>query len=240
METLYDRQMKWKKTSNEKVEKVRASSSSEAYHDPPGSTYAPSHSVAGGSHYKSQSHSSNISNSHSQSSNISASTNNKKVMNDMAKSNPVQRETDMTPKVVSNANESKYKAADIRISPPVAPTNESRDVPQYELREIDASAEEPLVEVIERERRQWHEERMELLKCIHMQQVELNQRSIAAHERATEIAKELAKTIELFDARLFAVENSSKDQSNQSSLILKSLADLTAKISLNLTHKTTP
>lgn len=37
--------------------------------------------------------------------------------------------------------------------------------------------------------REWHEERMKLLHCIHMQQMEMSQRSIAAHDRAVDIAK---------------------------------------------------
>ena len=37
--------------------------------------------------------------------------------------------------------------------------------------------------------RQWREEREKLIQCIHLQQLELSQRSIAAHERAVDIAK---------------------------------------------------
>ena len=37
--------------------------------------------------------------------------------------------------------------------------------------------------------RQWREEREKLIQCIHLQQLELSQRSIAAHERAIDIAK---------------------------------------------------
>lgn len=37
--------------------------------------------------------------------------------------------------------------------------------------------------------RQWREEREKLIQCIHLQQLELSQRSLAAHERATDIAK---------------------------------------------------
>ena len=37
--------------------------------------------------------------------------------------------------------------------------------------------------------RQWREEREKLIQCIHLQQLELSQRSLAAHERAADIAK---------------------------------------------------
>lgn len=37
--------------------------------------------------------------------------------------------------------------------------------------------------------RQWHNEREKLIQCIHLQQLELTQRSMAAHERAVDIAK---------------------------------------------------
>lgn len=37
--------------------------------------------------------------------------------------------------------------------------------------------------------RQWREEREKLIQCIHLQQLELTQRSTAAHERAADIAK---------------------------------------------------
>jgi hypothetical protein len=37
--------------------------------------------------------------------------------------------------------------------------------------------------------RQWREEREQLIQCIHLQQLELAQRSAAAHDRAADIAK---------------------------------------------------
>ncbi len=70
-----------------------------------------------------------------------------------------------------------------------------------------------------------------------MQQVVLNQQSIAAHERAAEIAKELLKTIERFDARLYAVENSSKVQADTNAVIIKSLSDISTKVSQNAANK---
>ncbi len=66
---------------------------------------------------------------------------------------------------------------------------------------------EPIVELLERERREWHTERIKLLHCIHLQQLELNQRSISAHERAADIAKEFASAIEKFEERLVSVES---------------------------------
>ena len=47
---------------------------------------------------------------------------------------------------------------------------------------------EPIVELLEKERRQWSNERGRLIQCIHLQQLELNQRSIAGHEKASQIA----------------------------------------------------
>ena len=63
------------------------------------------------------------------------------------------------------------------------------------------------VEVLERERREWRVERMRLIQCIHHQQIELAQRAAAAHERATEIAKEFSRSIEIYEERLVLVEN---------------------------------
>ncbi len=68
--------------------------------------------------------------------------------------------------------------------------------------------EEPVVELLERERKEWQSEREKLIQCIHLQQLELTQRSLAAHERAVDIAKEFAKAIEMFEDRLVSVESS--------------------------------
>jgi hypothetical protein len=51
------------------------------------------------------------------------------------------------------------------------------------------SSDEPVIELLERERKQWQSERERLIQCIHLQQLELTQRSMAAQERALEIAK---------------------------------------------------
>jgi hypothetical protein len=48
---------------------------------------------------------------------------------------------------------------------------------------------EPIIEMLERERRQWQTERERLIQCIHLQQLEMSQRALAAHERAVDIAK---------------------------------------------------
>lgn len=52
-----------------------------------------------------------------------------------------------------------------------------------------SSSEEPIIEQLERERRQWQSERERLIQCIHLQQLELSQRALAAQERALEIAQ---------------------------------------------------
>ena len=61
---------------------------------------------------------------------------------------------------------------------------------------------ETLIEMLERERLQWQRERLSLVSCIELQQRELSRRASAVHEKATEIAKEFAKTIEMFEERL--------------------------------------
>lgn len=63
------------------------------------------------------------------------------------------------------------------------------------------------MELLERERREWQSEREKLIQCIHLQQLELTQRSVAAHERAAGIAKEFAHVIEGFEERLLSVES---------------------------------
>ena len=63
-----------------------------------------------------------------------------------------------------------------------------------------------IVELLERERREWQTERLKLIHCIHLQQLELSQRATAAQERATEIAIEFAKVIEGFEQRLVTME----------------------------------
>eukprot|EP01031_Cornospumella_fuschlensis_P034566 gene34566-41855_t len=69
-----------------------------------------------------------------------------------------------------------------------------------------SDSDEPIVELLERERRQWQSEREKLIQCIHLQQLELSQRSVAAQERAVEIAKDFAQVIEAFEERLITIE----------------------------------
>ena len=45
--------------------------------------------------------------------------------------------------------------------------------------------------MLERERKESHAERVKLIHCIHLQQIELTQRAVASHEKAAEIAKVL-------------------------------------------------
>ncbi len=54
--------------------------------------------------------------------------------------------------------------------------------------------------------RKWQDEKEKLIQCIHLQQLELTQRSMAAHERALDIAKDFAKVIASFEERLVTVE----------------------------------
>lgn len=68
------------------------------------------------------------------------------------------------------------------------------------------SDEEAIVEILERERREWHKERLALIQCIKMQQLNLAQSS-AAREQAMTIAKDFAKAIEGFEDRLTAAES---------------------------------
>lgn len=49
----------------------------------------------------------------------------------------------------------------------------------------------PVVALLEKERKEWQLERLKLIHCIHLQQLELSQRSAAAYDRATDIAKVL-------------------------------------------------
>ncbi|KAJ1424253.1 hypothetical protein B484DRAFT_451587 [Ochromonadaceae sp. CCMP2298] len=87
-------------------------------------------------------------------------------------------------------------------------SHRSREPADYDLStSSQGSADEPIIELLERERRQWREERERLIQCIHLQQLELTQRSVAAHERAVDIAKEFARAIERFEDRLISVES---------------------------------
>jgi hypothetical protein len=73
--------------------------------------------------------------------------------------------------------------------------------------DLDSFGEEHVVELLEKERREWYAERMKLIQCIHLQQLELTQRSSAAHDVAVDIAKEFARVIEGFEERLANIED---------------------------------
>lgn len=57
-----------------------------------------------------------------------------------------------------------------------------------------------MVELLEKERKEWQLERLKLIHCIHLQQIELSQRSAAAYDRATDIAKVTQSLFSLSDA----------------------------------------
>lgn len=76
---------------------------------------------------------------------------------------------------------------------------------QYNI-ELDDGDDEKLIQMLERERREWYTERTKLVNCIQLQQIELNQRSLAAHDKAVDIAKDFARVIEGFEQRLLTVE----------------------------------
>jgi hypothetical protein len=56
-------------------------------------------------------------------------------------------------------------------------------------------SEESLIEMLERERKESYTERVKLIHCIHLQQIELTQRAVASHEKAAEIAKVLSSFV---------------------------------------------
>lgn len=239
MAQIYEEQMKWKKLSNEKVDKLRASMAASD------ESNASIHSNSSRIREKSSSSNTNNSSNHSTSSNINNTITKKSTIE--KPTGQLEADVNMTPKVAAIAPKFKineYSSSNNNTinnipNDPATTQNRQKDTTHtlFNFHEIDASAEEPLVELLERERREWHKEREKLLDCIHMQQVVLNQQSIAAHERAAEIAKELLKTIERFDARLYAVENSSKIQADTNAVIIKSLGDISTKISQNAVNK---
>ena len=77
---------------------------------------------------------------------------------------------------------------------------------QEEALSSSSESDEPIVELLERERRQWQAEREKLIQCIHLQQLELAQRNLAAQERALDIAKDFAQVVEAFEERLINIE----------------------------------
>jgi hypothetical protein len=80
------------------------------------------------------------------------------------------------------------------------------DMPEMDMTLKDMEEHLSIVQVLERERREWHAERAKLTHCIQLQQIELAARSSAAQETAALIAKEFARAIETFEERLEKVE----------------------------------
>jgi hypothetical protein len=98
--------------------------------------------------------------------------------------------------------------------------------PQGQMTVKDMEEHLSIVQVLEKERREWHAERAKLTHCVHLQQVELASRSAAAQETAALIAKEFARVIEGFEERLLKVETANEREIGQ----LKSLvAELLAR-----------
>lgn len=69
------------------------------------------------------------------------------------------------------------------------PSEEASRLDNLDDLSSDSDSGEPIIEMLERERRQWQAERERLIQCIHLQQLEMSQRALAAHERAVDIAK---------------------------------------------------
>lgn len=69
------------------------------------------------------------------------------------------------------------------------PSEEASRLENLDDLSSDSDSGEPIIEMLERERRQWQAERERLIQCIHLQQLEMSQRALAAHERAVDIAK---------------------------------------------------
>lgn len=97
----------------------------------------------------------------------------------------------------------------------------------------DSDSGEPIIELLERERRQWQAERERLIQCIHLQQLEMSQRSLAAHERAMDIAKDFSKLIETFENRLETVENNVQRELSNMRTVTESLLLAVNKLTLH-------
>jgi hypothetical protein len=91
---------------------------------------------------------------------------------------------------------------------------------------------EPIIEMLKRGRRQWQTERERLIQCIHLQQLEISQRSLAAHERAVDVAKDFAKLIETFENRLETVESNVQKELSGLKTVTESLLLAVTNLSL--------
>lgn len=90
----------------------------------------------------------------------------------------------------------------------------------------DSEDDEPLIELFERERKKWAAEREKLIQCIHLQQIELNNRALSSHEKAIEIAKDFSSVIQIFEDRLSKIENNMSSDINNIKSSLKHLTNI--------------
>lgn len=67
--------------------------------------------------------------------------------------------------------------------------------------------EEYLIDMIERERREWDDERAKLKFCIYLQEQELNEKAAAAEERAQVLTKEFMEARTQSEERLNTISN---------------------------------
>ena len=56
--------------------------------------------------------------------------------------------------------------------------------------------------MIERERRQWDDERAKLKYCIYLQEQELNEKAVAAEDRASQIARDFRQERQAAEGRV--------------------------------------
>lgn len=101
--------------------------------------------------------------------------------------------------------------------------NEDIATPGMDMTLRDMEEHLSIVQVLERERREWHAERAKLTHCIHLQQIELASRSSAAQETAALIAQEFARVIKSFEERLEKVESTThKELAHIKDILVKS------------------
>jgi hypothetical protein len=109
----------------------------------------------------------------------------------------------------------------------------------FEHNDLELTEEETLVEMMQRERRDWHNERTKLVHCVHIQQLELMQRAAASHERAGEIAKEFARTIDKFEERLYNVEANVQKEIIAIKILAENLRGSTSSSSVSMESRMT-
>eukprot|EP01033_Poteriospumella_lacustris_P005832 gene5832-4186_t len=111
------------------------------------------------------------------------------------------------------------------------PSEEASRLENLDDLSSDSDSGEPIIEMLERERRQWQAERERLIQCIHLQQLEMSQRALAAHERAVDIAKDFTKLIETFETRLETVESNVQKELSSLRSVTESLLSAVNKLS---------